>query len=303
MAHADDAVPIAELWEERRHLMDVAYWMLGGVREAEGVIAEAYGCWYGLSDGARAEIATPRSWLARAVGGLCLARLALPANVRTRAAGERAVAIGAVAYATLEREVGAVLLSTLDSLSTAERAAFVANDVSGTVPGAVAESVGRPERVCVESAERVRRSLAARRSRPTTPEQQDAVARAVWDACVAEDSAVLASLLAPDATVFFDGGGKLRALIEPVRGNERVAGSLLTLLARHPRTTLRTHSVNGRTGLVVRYDEQVVGVIGLDVAGRLVVRVWVVLNPDKLLSWNPPGVPPPRNNTLRVRGD
>ncbi|MFI6579620.1 sigma factor-like helix-turn-helix DNA-binding protein [Embleya sp. NPDC050493] len=289
VVHADDAVPIAELLEERRYLLDVANWMLGGAREAEGVIAEAYGCWYGLSDRARAEITTPRSWLARTVGGICLARLALPGSERSRAAGERAGEIGAVAYATLEREVGAVLLSTLDSLSPAERAAFVLSDVFGMAPGAVADIVGRSEGECAELAERARRSLRVRRSRPTTPERHDAVTRAVRDACVAEAPAVLASLLAPDAAVFFDGGGKLRALVGPVHGSERVARSLLTLLARHPRTTLRTHSVNGRTGLVVRYDEQVVAVITLDIAGHLVVQVWVVLNPDKLRSWNQPG--------------
>ncbi|MFG3142832.1 RNA polymerase subunit sigma, partial [Streptomyces sp. NPDC048211] len=79
--------------------------------------------------------------------------------------------------------------------------------------------------------------------------------------------------------------------------------SLLTLLARHPRTTLRTHSVNGRTGLVVRYDEQVVAVISLDIAGHLVVQVWVILNPDKLRSWNRPAAPAPRNNTSPIRGE
>jgi RNA polymerase sigma-70 factor, ECF subfamily len=287
--HADDAVPIAELLEERRHLLDVAYWMLGGAREAEGVIAEAYECWYGLSDRARAEIATPRSWLVRTVGGICLARLALPGNQRSRTAGERAGKIGAVEYATLEREVGAVLLHALDSLSSAERAVFVLNDVFGMAPSAVADIVGRSVGECAELAERARRSLRARRARPVSWERHDAVVRAVRDACVAQAPVVLASLLAPDAAVFFDGGGKVRALVGPVHGSERVARSLLTLLARHPRTTLRSHSVNGRTGLVVRYDEQVVAVITLDVAGDLVVQVWVVLNPDKLSSWNRPG--------------
>jgi RNA polymerase sigma-70 factor (ECF subfamily) len=49
------------------------------------------------------------------------------------------------------------------------------------------------------------------------------------------------------------------------------------------------HPVNGRTGLVVRYDRQVAGVISLDVAGSRVVQVWVTLNPDKLRSWNRSG--------------
>ncbi|MGO4431318.1 RNA polymerase subunit sigma, partial [Streptomyces sp. MCAF7] len=64
MDHAGDAVPIAELLDERRYLLDVAYWMLGSGGAAESVIDETYRRWYGLSDAARARIAVPRSWLA-----------------------------------------------------------------------------------------------------------------------------------------------------------------------------------------------------------------------------------------------
>jgi RNA polymerase sigma-70 factor (ECF subfamily) len=95
--------------------------------------------------------------------------------------------------------------------------------------------------------------------------------------------------LAPEVSAFFDGGGKIRALVRPVHGSRQVARSLLTLLARHPATTLDSHSVNGRTGLVVRYDRQVTAVIGLDVAGPHVVQLWVTLNPDKLRSRNRSG--------------
>jgi RNA polymerase sigma-70 factor (ECF subfamily) len=85
---------------------------------------------------------------------------------------------------------------------------------------------------------------------------------------------------------FFDGGGKVRAPTGPVHGNRQVARRLLTLVARPPRITLHTHSVNGRTGIVVRCDHQVAAVISLDIAGRHAVQVWVTLNPDKLRSWN-----------------
>ncbi|MFJ2374575.1 RNA polymerase subunit sigma [Streptomyces sp. NPDC087769] len=288
MEHADDAVPIADLLEERRHLLDVAYWMLGSGGVAESVIDETYRRWYGLSEPARAQITDPRAWLAKEAGGICLDRLALPGRMRSFAAGQEAGEAGAGQHRMLEQEISAVLLKALDSLSPAERAAFVLNDVFGMAPGAVADIVGQPERECAELADRARRSLRARRSRPTTPRQHDAVARAVRHACAAEDAERLASLLVPDATAFFDGGGKVRALVRPVHGCEQVARSLLTLLARRPRTTVHTHSVNGRTGLVVHYDHQVAAVISLDIAGPQVVQIWVILNPDKLRSWNQP---------------
>jgi RNA polymerase sigma-70 factor (ECF subfamily) len=277
MGGADDAVPIAELLEERRYLLDVAYWMLGSGSEAEDVVAEVYRRWYELPESARAGIGSPRAWLAKAAGGVCLDRLALPGRGEGGAGGveER-----------LFQEVGGVLLGALDALSPVERAAFVLNDVFGMTPGAVADIVGQSEPECVELAERARRSVRARRERPQDAAEHDAVARRVRQACVAQDAGVLASLLAPDVTAFFDGGGKVRALVEPVHGSERVARSLLGLLGGRPRTTVHAQSVNGRTGLVVRYDRQVAAVIGLDVTGDRVAQVWVILNPDKLRSWN-----------------
>ncbi|MFF4355160.1 sigma factor-like helix-turn-helix DNA-binding protein [Streptomyces sp. NPDC001530] len=292
MDHAD-AVPIAELLDERRSLLDVAYWMLGSAGEAESVVDETYRRWYGLSDAARQQITAPRSWLAKTAGGIGLDRLALPDR---GAAGQREgyrtqTGDAEGARARLAEEVSRVLLTALDSLSPAERAAFVLNDVFGMTPDTVADIVGRTEPECAELADRARHSLRVQRSRPTTPEQHDALARAVRQACLSEDAELLASLLSPDATAFFDGGGKVRALIRPVHGSRQVAHSLLTLLARRPRTTLTTHSVNGRTGLVARYHHQVAAVISLNIADHHVAQVWVTLNPDKLRSWNLPPTP------------
>ncbi|MFF4653036.1 RNA polymerase subunit sigma [Streptomyces sp. NPDC001380] len=308
MDHADDAAPISELLDERRHLLDVAHWMLGSGSAAEEAIDDSYRQWYALAEEERARIAAPRAWLAKAAGSVCLARLALPRRVPPGAADRTAdgVAAGAADRADgaagaagegdrqrlLEEEVSEVLLEALDSLPPAERAAFVLNDAFGMAPGTVADIVGQPEPECAETTDRARDSLRARRARSASVRRHDAVARRVGKACAAEDAALLASVMAPDATAFFDGGGRIRALVRPVYGREQVARSLLTLLARRPRTTLRTQSVNGRTGLVVRHDDLVAAVISLDVAGHLVAQVWITLNPDKLRSWNRPNSPP-----------
>ncbi|MER5597962.1 sigma factor [Streptomyces sp. NPDC002265] len=301
MDQAGDAIPIAELFDERQHLLDVARWMLGRGHEAESVVAETYRRWYALPEPDRGRIADPRSWLARTAGAICLARLELPerrsADLRARGvrSGQR--------DGSLEEEVSQVLLDALDALSPAERAAFVLNDVFGMAPGTVADVVGRAERECAELAERARHSLRARRARATTTRQHDLVVRAVGQACADGDSIRLASLLAVDVTAFFDGGGKVRALARPVHGRLRVARGLLTLLARHPSMTMGSHSVNGRTGLIVRYEDQVAAVICLDIAGPHVVQVWVVLNPDKLRLWNrtrrAPDTPRPQDDASR----
>ena len=222
-------VPIAELWEERRFLLDVARRMLGDPDAAERVVDETYRRWYGLSGAARRQIAAPRSWLAKTVGGICLG---LPEYGQPSDAGEQA---------------GLAVLT-----------------------------------------ERARRWRQLERSRATTPQRHDGVVRAVCRACVTEDGELLTSLLCPDVMAFFDGGGRTRAPTGPVHGARPVADSLLALLPRHPHTTLATHSVNGRTGLVARYGHQVAAVIGLDVTNDRVAQFWVMLNPDKLRSWNRP---------------
>ncbi|MEV6176756.1 RNA polymerase subunit sigma [Streptomyces sp. NPDC052015] len=285
MDPAGDTMPISELLDERRHLVEVAHWMLGSRMAAERVTDEAYREWYGLSDHQRARIQTPRAWLTRVVGSISLARLAPPgpgvdAQGSTRKGGPRDTG--------LEGEVSGVLPRTWDTLSPAERAAFVLNDAFGGAGGKVAGSVQPTGPDRTEPADRARHSLRARRAEPASPRRQDEIAHAVRQACADEDVGRLASLLTHDVTAFFDGGGKVRALTRPVTGSGQVAPSLLNLLARHPRTTLHTCPVNGRTGLVARYDDQVAAVVTLDVTGSRVVQVWVVLNPDKLRSWNRP---------------
>ncbi|MFJ4983477.1 RNA polymerase subunit sigma [Streptomyces sp. NPDC088732] len=258
MDFAGEAVSLAELLDERRHLLDVAYRMVGSDGEAEGVVVETYRRWYALSDTARAQIATPRSWLAATAGGICRARQDLPGRSGNPA-------------------------------QDTERADFAGGNAFGTAPAAVADAVGKGRPGSLAPAARACRWLRSWRARTASPVRHDALVTAVREACAAEDAGLLASLLAADATAVFDGGGKVRALVRPVHGSEQVARSLLVLLARRPRTTLRAQPVSGRTGLVVRCDHQVAAVISLGLTGDRVGRVgqvWVVLNPDKLRPWN-----------------
>ncbi|MGW4391077.1 sigma factor-like helix-turn-helix DNA-binding protein [Streptomyces sp. NPDC004685] len=301
MDQAGNAIPIAELLDERRHLLDVACWMLGKGREAESVVAETYGQWYALSEPDRVRITNPRSWLAKTAAAICLARRALPE--RRSADLSRKSVWSARLDDSLDEELSQVLIDALDALSPPERAAFVLNDVFGMAPAAVAEILGQTEWGCAELTERARYSLRARARPSATTRQHDLVVRAVGEACSDEDSGRLASLLSADVTAYFDGGGKVRTLARPVVGHLQVARSLLILLARHPHTTMVPHAVNGRTGLIVRYENHVAAVISFDIADAHVIHVWVVLNPDKLRLWNrterAPGTPRPQDNASR----
>jgi RNA polymerase sigma-70 factor, ECF subfamily len=266
-----DAAPIADLLDERRYLLDLARRMLGGTREAERVVDEVYRRWYGLSDEERRKIVRPGSWLARTTGRSCLNRLAGSGSVEDGPEpGEGGPALG-----DGDPEQGDGDPEQGDG---------------GPEPGD-----GGPGPACARNPEAASASVAVELSRglPAAPREQDAVVRAVGRACLDGDGELLASLLCARATAFVDGGGRIRAPDRPVHGSRQVARTLLALLARRPRTTLSAQSVNGRTGLVVRYERRVAAVVCLDVADHRVAHVWVILNPDKLRSWNEPPGPLP----------
>ncbi|MFK0127002.1 sigma factor [Streptomyces nigra] len=291
MDQSGDAVPIADLLDERRHLLEVACRMLGHGREAEDAIAETYRRWYALPDTDRAHIGEPRAWLTRTTRAVCLARLELPRRHDTVPGRGRPQS----PQDSSRDEASPALPDAPKTVPPGERAALPDDDVRTVSPATTADAAGRAAPDGTDPAERARLSLRAARTRPTPAGQHDLVVHAVHEACAAEDRTRLASLLTTDVTAFYDGGGRIRALPRPLHGNLQVAAGLLTLLARRPRTTTHLHSVNGRTGLLVRCDGAVVAVISLDVAGPHVIQVWVVLNPHKLRPWNGtgplPGVP------------
>lgn len=288
MSGTGDTTPLAELLDERQHLIDVARWMLGAGPTAEEAVTETYRRWYGLSDDERTGISDPRVWLTKNTGTICLARLSVDAGV------------GIEPDRALSEEVSDVLLNALDTLSPSERAVFVLNDVFAMPPRTVADIVGRTPHECAELADSARRSLRAARAHPVPSHQHDQIVRAVRQACVLNDARHLVSLLSRHAVAFFDGGGKIRALTRPVHGDRHVARALLTLLAPRPRTVLHLQGANGRTAIVVRHHDQVAAVISFDIADQRVTHVWAVLNPDKLRGWNRPH--PPADGHGAVRG-
>ncbi|WP_083949941.1 sigma factor [Herbidospora yilanensis] len=67
---------LAEMLDERRHLIDIATWLFGSETAADQIVQETYRRWYALTEAERAAIAQPRAWLTRVAGGICLELLA-----------------------------------------------------------------------------------------------------------------------------------------------------------------------------------------------------------------------------------
>ncbi|WP_067812687.1 RNA polymerase sigma factor SigJ [Actinomadura kijaniata] len=278
---------------ERPRLLRVAYATLGSLAEAEDCVQEAWLRLRGLED--PDAIRDLRGWLIRTVG-----RLALDALGSARARRERYVGIwlpeplvGDPAFGhacdpadrvTLDESVSTALLLVMESLSPAERTAFLLHDVFGLTFDEVADVVGRSPAAVRQLASRARRHVAEGRPRfPPTPGEQRRVVTAFAAACRDGDLERLTALLDPRVVCRGDGGGKVSSLPREERGAGRVARLVLSFV-RDPLREMRITTVNGAAGLVLRGDDGVLSVASLTVDDGRITAIDVVRNPDKLAS-------------------
>jgi RNA polymerase sigma-70 factor (ECF subfamily) len=177
-------------------------------------------------------------------------------------------------------------LVVLDSMTPAERVAFVLHDVFRYPFAEVAEMVGRTPAACRKLASSARQRVDTARPAVTPKARDAAIVREFKRAWQAKDVPALIQLLDRDAVATADSGGRALTFLDPIRGSEQVARAWAELADRAPegvRVVERT--VNGRPGLVSEQDGRVVTVFAFDVDGDRIKHIWVVRNPDKLRTW------------------
>ncbi|WP_229798277.1 RNA polymerase sigma factor SigJ [Planomonospora parontospora] len=288
--------------DERRHLINLAYRLLGTLADAEDVVQETYARWYAMSRPQQEAIRSPGAWLTTVAGRICLDLLGSARARRERYVGEwipeplpdRTEWISGrpgVASAdpadrvTLDESVGMAFLVVLESMTPAERVAFVLHDVFGYPFDEVAGIVGRTPAACRQLASSARRRIRGARA-PLTPAARSAdVIRDFKQAWETKDIGALIGLLAPEATMSADGGGLVSAALRPIEGGERIARYALAIAGMAPGLTIRERTVNGRPGLVAEQDGVTVSVMAFEVADDRIARIWAVRNPDKLRLW------------------
>nr|WP_314416045.1 RNA polymerase sigma factor SigJ [Streptomyces sp. DSM 40484] len=296
---------LGDLMTERRRLLGLGYRMLGSVQDAEDVVQETYARWYALSEAEQEAIVAPLAWLTRVASRICLDQLASARVRRERYTGEwlpEPVRGGAATWGggggggagdggdpadrvTLDESVSMGMLVVLDSVTPAERVAFVLHDVFGVPFAEIAETVGRSPAACRQLAASARRRLAERRPVGATTKEHRRVVSAFLDACGTGDLDTLVALLDPAVEARSDGGGKVRAALRPVVGPDKVARFLLGLLRKEPGLDVVEDDVNGSPGVAVRIAGTTVAVVGVCVRAGRVSDLWLVVNPDKLHAW------------------
>lgn len=273
----------------RPYLLRVAYSHLGTLTEAEDVVQEA---WLRLERTVRAEISDLRAWLTTVVS-----RLALDALTSARTRRERYIgpwlpepvidAHGTVGEdpagrVELDESVSLAMLVVLESLSPAERSAFLLHDVFGYSFTEVASVVGRTPQATRQLASRARHAVEARRPRyPATNDQQRQVVEAFLAATEDGDIATLLELLDPDVSFRSDGGGVVSAARTVFTGAERVARILTAMAAKLDVHRADHVLINGTPGLVLRLGDST-SAVSFTLDGGLITEIDVIRNPEKL---------------------
>jgi RNA polymerase sigma-70 factor (TIGR02957 family) len=271
----------------------VAYRMLGSVAEAEDVVQETLLRVHRALEGGE-RIDSPRAY-----AGTVAARLAIDELRSARARRERYVGEwlpeplvsdvrdDPARQAEMADSLSLAFLVLLESLSPEQRAALLLHDVFEYGYDEIAAILGKREDNARQLAARARRHVKERRPRfEASRDQREELARRFFAATQEGDLAALEQLLARDAVLHGDGGGKVPALARPVHGRSRVARTLSAWAragARVAGAKLRAVDVNGQPGaLILDGDGRLISVMALDIADGHVQAVRSIVNPDKL---------------------
>jgi len=283
----DEHEQLAERFEAHRpHLRAVAYRMLGSLSEADDAVQEA---WLHLSRADRSAVANLGGWLTTVVARVCLDMLRARTSRREEPFGVH-MPDPIVSHerggdpeqaALLADAIGLALLVVLDTLTPAERLAFVLHDVFAVPFEAIAPIVGRSPAAARQLASRARRRV---RAAPAAPDTDLARQRAVVDAFLAAaragDFAALLAVLDPDVVLRADTGRGARGGSRELQGSAVVARQALTYA--NQAQIVRPILVNGAAGLAVFGRDRLGAIMGFTVAGGRIVAIHILADPLRL---------------------
>jgi RNA polymerase sigma-70 factor (ECF subfamily) len=273
----------------RRHLLGLAYRMLGSLAEAEDAVQEAYLRWHAAD---RAKVENPRAFLSTTVTRLCLDQLKSARVQRESYVGPwlpepvlDTAALDAETSSDYARDLSVALMLTLERLSPLERAAFLLHDVFDVEFAEIAQNLGRSEAACRQLAARGRAHVQAARPRfSPSAEEGTRLAEAFRLATRSGDAAGMVRLLAADAVLYTDGGGKRIAALNPIHGSDKIARFFAGVIKKTHADGWRVRDahINGDPGFVFADPEGALQTIAFDIADGRIAAIYLMVNPDKL---------------------
>jgi RNA polymerase sigma-70 factor, ECF subfamily len=272
-------------------LFSIAYRMTGYASQAEDIVQEAY---LRYQQANQANIQSPKSYLTTIVTHLSLNYLKSAQREREEYIGiwlPEPVLTSLPQGESLEEQyeqhesLSLAFLVLLERLSPPERAVFLLHEVFDYSLVEIAEIIEKTPEHCRQLFRRAKSHIAEKRHRVSvSPASQRQLTASFVAACKSGDLATLTTLLASDVTAWADGGGKVRASLFPISGQERVArGFMITLMHRVPaNNVLFLDEINGAPAILSWSDGHLNWVLTLDIRDNVIVGLYALVNPDKL---------------------
>jgi RNA polymerase sigma-70 factor (ECF subfamily) len=283
----DEQEWLAERFEEQRpHLRAVAYRMLGSVSEADDAVQEA---WLRLSLADTSDVANLGGWLTTVVARVSLNMLRSRRSRREEPLGvhmpepiiDRLDGTDPEHEALLADSVGLALLVVLETLTPAERLAFVLHDMFAVPFDEIAPIVERSPEAARQLASRARRRVQGERTVPDADlDRQREVVEAFMAAARDGDFDALVAVLDPDVVVRADVGAVPAGASGEVRGAEAVAAQALSYADAG--LLVQPALINGVFGAVTTRRGRPVSVGAFTVRGGKIAAIDILADPARL---------------------
>ena len=278
----------AEIFEKHRpQLFRLAYGMLGRVAPAEDAVQETFFQWQKQD---ATQILSPRAWLSKVLSRYCLDEIKSARNRREQYVGsdlpeplfaERSASPEEAME--LAESLSMALLIVLDRLNPLQRAVFLLREVFDYDYAAISSVIDRSESNCRKIAQRARSLVRESRPKFDTNTAGHQLVHQFAEAVKDRDMKGIVNLLADEAIMYSDGGGKVAAARKPVLGPEKIAKFLIGIQKGAVQDfRIEFRDVNGEPGMIFRVEGQVNNVWSFHIEDDKIRSIYVVLNPDKL---------------------
>jgi RNA polymerase sigma-70 factor (ECF subfamily) len=273
----------------RPRLRGIAYRMLGSMAEAEEVVQDAWLRWHEADYVARDD---PTGWLVTVTTRLSINRLRAAKVQREHYAGlwlPEPVLTDAQdsPEQMLERadDVSVAFLLMLERLAPEARAAFLLREVFDAGYDELASAIGKSEAACRQLVHRAREQLREERPRfEVSPDTHRRLLGRFAHALTGGDFSALKAMLADDAELIGDGGGRVPSFGRPMLGGQRIAQLFFAANLRlKDGLRIELALINGEWGLLRFFDGVLESAQTFETDGERIVRIHVQRNPDKLV--------------------
>ena len=280
--------------EHRKYLFSIAYRMLGSAMEAEDMVQETYLRFVGTDV---SSLRSPRSFLSTIITRLCLDQLKsaqaqretyigpwLPEPILTEEPMAPSEEASPDRQVSRYEDISLAFLTLLENLNPVERAVFLLREVFDYDYDEIAEIVDKRADNVRQLHRRARQHIDAGKPRfSPPPEKQEQMLFHFFAAISNGDVDQLQGVLAQDAILWSDGGGKVAAATRPITGFDSVSRFMIGLNQKAPpNTTVTFNTINSAPAALVWVDKQLDVVVTFSTIEERITALRLIRNPDKL---------------------